>query len=131
MRWIEPLFLPPKEIFPGVHPLVAQTLQRRGFSTPDAIRAFLNPDEYQPCPATELPGMPDAVEILKGAITRNESICIWGDFDVDGQTSTTILYEALGTLGADVIYHIPVRETESHGINVPVLKTIRTKLFRF
>ncbi len=47
---------------------------------------------------------------------------MWGDFDVDGQTSTTLLVSALRKLGADVVYHIPVRATESHGIKIQYLE---------
>jgi len=47
---------------------------------------------------------------------------VWGDFDVDGQTSTAILIQTLRSLGADAAYHIPVRGPESHGIAIPFLK---------
>lgn len=106
----------------GGHPLVAQTLARRGLLDPIAIRGFLDPDAYQPCSPNELPGMDKVVERLKKAIRHNETICVWGDFDVDGQTSTTILVSALTKLGAKVIFHIPVRQDESHGVNLPYLK---------
>jgi single-stranded-DNA-specific exonuclease len=49
---------------------------------------------------------------------------VWGDFDVDGQTSTTILFQTLKELGADVSFHIPIRERESHGVNLPILQEI-------
>ena len=44
---------------------------------------------------------------------------MWGDFDVDGQTATALLVATLADLGAAVSYHVPVRETESHGVNLP------------
>jgi single-stranded-DNA-specific exonuclease len=62
-----------------------------------------------------------AIDRLLHAIQRKERIGVWGDFDVDGQTSTSILVAALRQLGADVIYHIPVRGPESHGIGLPQL----------
>jgi single-stranded-DNA-specific exonuclease len=105
-----------------LHPFVAQTLARHGLTTPQAARAFLNPEVYSPTPAAELPGMTAAVERINHAIRSRESICVWGDFDVDGQTSTTVLVQTLIALGADVTYHIPVRERESHGLNIPHLK---------
>ena len=49
-------------------------------------------------------------------------IGVWGDFDVDGQTATTLFVSGLRKLGGDVIYHIPVRAQESHGIGIPALK---------
>src|SRR5450756_1761135 len=57
-------------------------------------------------------------------VYKRQHICVWGDFDVDGQTSTTVLVQTLLALGADVTYHIPVRERENHGINLPHLKEI-------
>jgi single-stranded-DNA-specific exonuclease len=65
-----------------------------------------------------------AVERLLEAIHKGEKICVWGDFDVDGQTATTTLVSCLRSLGGQVSYHIPLRETESHGVNIPALRRI-------
>jgi single-stranded-DNA-specific exonuclease len=108
----------------GGHPLVAQTLARRGYSDPAAARAFLDPAAYTPTPAMALPGMQAAVARLLGAIQKGERICVWGDFDVDGQTSTALLVASLRRLGARVDFHIPVRASESHGVNLPALSRI-------
>ncbi|MGB8212612.1 MAG: single-stranded-DNA-specific exonuclease RecJ [Anaerolineales bacterium] len=124
MEWIEPSPLDFRAPLPDLHPLVAQALLRRGLRTPEAARAFLDPQAYFPAPASALPGLTSVAEHLERAIHKRESICVWGDFDVDGQTSTTILYQTLQELGANVTFHIPVRENESHGVNVPVLKEI-------
>jgi single-stranded-DNA-specific exonuclease len=124
MRWIEPTFLISPSPLPDLHPLVAQTLVRRGFTTPEAARAFLDPEAYFPASAADLPGLIAAAERIERAIRSSESICVWGDFDVDGQTSTTVLFQTLLALGADVTYHIPVRGDESHGVNLPHLKEI-------
>lgn len=90
----------------------------------DEARAFLQPDSHTPTPASALPGMDSALERVSLAIRRRERICIWGDFDVDGQTATAILVETLRSLGADVTYYIPVRARESHGVHIPRLKEI-------
>jgi single-stranded-DNA-specific exonuclease len=108
----------------GGHPRVAQALANRGILDAKAARAFLDPVAYTPSPPEELPGLVAAAERLQGAIRRNETICVWGDFDVDGQTSTTLLVSTLRSLGADVTYHIPIRLSESHGVNLPVLQNI-------
>lgn len=102
--------------------LLLQTLVRRGLSDPQKARAFLYPDEYVPTPATELPGMARSVARIQTAINNKEKIGVWGDFDVDGQTSTSILVAGFRKLGAEVVYHIPIRETESHGILLAPLK---------
>src|SRR5919108_1034295 len=122
-RWIEP---PPVDIpssFAALNlpPLIAQTLIRRGVDTPEAARAFLQPDSQ---PSTPFPGIEPAVERISAAIRHNEVICVWGDFDVDGQTSTTVLVQTLQALGANVLYYIPIRGKESHGVHIETLKPI-------
>jgi single-stranded-DNA-specific exonuclease len=68
--------------------------------------------------------METAVERITSAIRNNEPICVWGDFDVDGQTSTALLVQTLKGLGADVNYHIPIRAVSSHGVHIPELSEI-------
>jgi single-stranded-DNA-specific exonuclease len=60
--------------------------------------------------------MEKAVARIRTAIQKNETIGIWGDFDVDGQTSTAVLLDGLRRAGAQVRFHIPNRARESHGI---------------
>lgn len=105
----------------GGNHLVAEVLASRGINTPDQARAFLDPEEYTPTPAQEIPGMASAVRLIAEAIQKEEKIGIWGDFDVDGQTATTVLVSALEMLGANIVFHIPVRALESHGVNLPNL----------
>ena len=124
MKWLDPPPLSSAASLPGLHPLVAQTLLRRGLTTPEAARAFLDPGFYTPARPEELPGLAEAVERLEKAIRSGEPICVWGDFDVDGQTSTAILLQALLALGAHVTYHVPVREGEGHGVNIPTLQKV-------
>ncbi|MGC9521086.1 MAG: single-stranded-DNA-specific exonuclease RecJ [Anaerolineae bacterium] len=124
-RWAEPEpIVVPRTLREAVggHPLVAETLVRRGRKTPEAALAFLDPDAYEPTAPESLPGMAVAADRVLLAVRRGERICVWGDFDVDGQTATTVLVSTLRDLGADVIYHIPVRATESHGIKLPWLR---------
>jgi single-stranded-DNA-specific exonuclease len=134
-EWLEPQDIRvPQELQSAIggHPLVTKTLARRGFTGFEAARAFLDPDCYRPASSSELPNMAEAVERLERAIQQGETICVWGDFDVDGQTATTLLVSTLRDLavrqgspqGATVRYHIPVRQTESHGLNLPVLKRL-------
>ena len=101
-RWLDPhpVNIPASFSALGLHPLVAQTLIRRGVLTPDSARAFLRPDEI---PSTPFPNIEPAVEIIKAAIRNNDMICVWGDFDVDGQTSTALLVQTLQMLSANVI----------------------------
>jgi single-stranded-DNA-specific exonuclease len=122
-RWLDPQTVQVPASFStlDLHPLVAQTLIRRGILTPEAARAFLHPETLPPAP---FPGIENAVEIIQSAIQRNVRICVWGDFDVDGQTSTALLVQTLRALGADVMYYVPIRGKESHGVHVETLKPI-------
>jgi single-stranded-DNA-specific exonuclease len=122
--WIEPVpvDVPPEfQAAIGGRPMVARILVQRGITDITAARAFLDPDAYTPCPPEALPGMLAACQRIESAIRQGETICVWGDFDVDGQTSTTLLVSALRGLGAKVLYHIPVRAKESHGVTVEAL----------
>jgi single-stranded-DNA-specific exonuclease len=118
-RWIEPESVPvPPSLRKAVggHPLVAETLARRGFIAPDAARAFLDPAVYTPASPADLPDLSLAVDRLCRAIDENEQIAIWGDFDADGQTATALLLGSLRAMGADVLFHIPARQ-EGHGLH--------------
>jgi single-stranded-DNA-specific exonuclease len=103
------------------HPFTAQLLAQRGLTTIDLARAFLDPDAYRPALPEALPGLGEAVARLLQAIEQQELICVWGDFDVDGQSSTALLVLALHSLGAKVRSYIPNRLTESHGMKLPAL----------
>lgn len=123
MRWIEspPVDTPP---FPGLHPIIAQVLARRGMTNQEEVDAFLNPDHYTPSPASVLPGIQAAVERIAHAVHAGEHICVWGDFDVDGQTAATLLVQTLRSLEAKVTYHIPIRSLEGHGVKTPNLEKV-------
>jgi single-stranded-DNA-specific exonuclease len=108
----------------GGDPLVSEVLVRRGFNDLERVQAFLNPDFYVPSSPYELQDMQVAIERLCEALEKGQKICVWGDFDVDGQTATTLLVSSLQVLGGKVQYHIPLRSKESHGVNLPVLKEI-------
>jgi single-stranded-DNA-specific exonuclease len=134
-EWIEPYPVSvPEELVAaaGGNPLVAKVLYQRGFTQAEQVQAYLNPDLYQPASAYDLPDMGIAVERLQRALQHGERICVWGDFDVDGQTSTTLLVDSLRQLGGRplggrplegvVSYHIPLRATEGHGIQLTALQ---------
>ena len=107
----------------GLHPIVSRALTRRGFDSAGAARAFLEPGLYPVTPASELPDVEPTLRRIWKALRQNERICVWGDFDVDGQTATTVLIQTLRAIGANVTYHIPIREKESHGVKIEYLKT--------
>lgn len=109
-----------KNHFPN--PFIHTRLAEIGIQTVAEAEAFLNPECYRPSPPSELPDLDNAAERVWQALQNKERIGVWGDFDVDGQTSTTLLVEALQKLGGEVVFHIPNRDKESHGIRLPYLQ---------
>ena len=100
-------------------PLLARLLANRGIKEAADISAFLNLQDYQPTDPNELPDAQLAVDRIVKAIESKEAILIYGDFDVDGITGTSVLYETLKKhLKANVSYYIPDRATEGHAFTV-------------
>ncbi len=115
---------PPQPLLTGqlaqqlnISPLLAQCLVNRGHSEPAALASFLEPRLKQLADPFLLPNMAAAVERLLLARARNEPLVIFGDYDVDGVTSTTILFEVLGRLGWTVNYYLPHRMDEGYGLS--------------
>ena len=109
----------------GGNELLARALVSRGITTWEQAQGFLDPHFYPPADPFDLPDMQTAVDRLQAALRKGECIGVWGDFDVDGQTATSLLVGVLRGLGANVQYHVPVRAHESHGVNLPGLISFR------
>ena len=90
--------------------LINKILDRRGHTA-----KFLEPTRETVHSPWQLHDMQKAVNRIKQAIDNQEKITIYGDYDADGITSTTVMYEVLRTLGADVHYYIPNRFTDGYG----------------
>jgi len=101
----------------GISKIVANLLISRGIVDTEEARQFLDCDLKDLHDPSLMKGMDKAVERIARAITTSENILIFGDFDVDGITSTTILNKALVALGGDVSYYSPNRLTEGYGLN--------------
>ncbi|WP_172187114.1 single-stranded-DNA-specific exonuclease RecJ [Lentilactobacillus kribbianus] len=101
----------------NISPLVAEILIKRGYDNDEDIQAFLNPDETAFNDPTLMHDMDKAVERIQTAVMQEELITVYGDYDADGITSTTIVYETLSAIGANVNYYIPNRFTEGYGPN--------------
>jgi len=97
----------------------------RGIKSPGEIRDFLNPKLENLQNPNKLYDVEKSVKIIREAIRKNKNIWIYGDYDVDGITSTAVLYLALKELGAEnVSYYIPIRD-EGYGLNNDALKKIK------
>ena len=104
---------------------ILKILFSRGIKSPGEIRDFLNPKLENLQNPNKLYDVEKAVKIIREAIQKNKNIWIYGDYDVDGITSTAVLYLALKELGAEnVSYYIPIRD-EGYGLNNDALKKIK------
>jgi single-stranded-DNA-specific exonuclease len=106
----------------------AQLLWQRGMQEIDRLPGYLDCDQYQPIsPFAFGSEMTAAVERLKKAYIYHEKVAIWGDFDADGVTATSVLWDGLGQFfsqGEQLSYYIPDRMKESHGLNLAGVKKL-------
>lgn len=98
-------------------PLIERLLLSRGIKTPAEIDTFLNPLNIQLTHPNAFCDMQKAVSRIVKAVENDENILIYGDFDADGLTSTSLMVKTLTHIGANVSYYIPKREGDGHGLN--------------
>jgi len=107
-----------------VSPLVAQVLINRQITDAQTGAHFLTPKLTDLIDPAQMPGIAPAVQRLKQAVTNRERITIYGDYDVDGITGVSILWQILTMLGADVDYYIPHRIDEGYGLNADAVESL-------
>lgn len=110
-----------------VSPLLARCLVNRGFSSVDQAAVFLEPRLKNLADPFLLPNMRDAVDRLLAARKENQSLVIFGDYDVDGVTSTALLVEVLTALGWKVHYYLPNRFDEGYGLSAEAVENCLLK----
>lgn len=105
--------------------LLQNILIGRGIANMADMEKFLNPSvkEYMPDPSV-LRDMDVAAALIADSVLNHEKIAIYGDYDVDGITSTAIFVKYLRALGADVMWHLPTREGEGYGLNTDAIDEI-------
>ena len=108
----------------GTAPIIGQILWNRGLQTAEAARAFLHPEDEPYCDPFLMMDMERAAHRILEAIHVGEQIVVYGDYDVDGMTSTTLLMKNIRALGGMVSYYIPNRFTEGYGLNGAALRQI-------
>lgn len=109
----------------NISKMLAMVLVNRGIKNPEEGKRFLWPEMDDLFDPYRLPDMEVAVNRIMKAIQIGEKICVYGDYDVDGITSVSIMAKTLNTMGADVFYYIPNRMDEGYGLNQQALEEIR------
>ena len=109
----------------SLNPLVVNVMLNRGLKSKDEMKAFICPDLCRFHDPYLMKGMDRAVRRIWEAIERKETIAVYGDYDVDGITSVSMLYLALKEMKADVLYFIPDRLKEGYGVNAEAIRRLR------
>ncbi|MCL2927638.1 MAG: single-stranded-DNA-specific exonuclease RecJ [Trichodesmium sp. MAG_R01] len=110
---------------------LAQLLWQRGIKNPEDIASFLDPKQYKPASFSAFGSeINNAVARIISARNNQEKVAIWGDFDADGITSTSVLWDGLGEFLDKIdqlTYYIPNRFIESHGLNFSGIERLAKK----
>lgn len=104
-----------------ISPVCAKLIYNRGYRTADKAREFLNTDISMLHDPYLMKDMERATERICRALEKNEKITVYGDYDVDGVTSVSLLYLYLKSHGADIDYYIPSRNKEGYGVSVSAI----------
>lgn len=111
----------------GISEILATLLVNRGYNTVDSAKAFIGKSTEILHDPFLLNGMDKGVRRILDAVKNKEKIAIYGDYDVDGVTSVSILYLYLESLGADVCYYIPNRKGEGYGVSEQAVRMLAEK----
>ena len=107
-----------------IHPVIAKVLFSRQIDTAEKVEKYFNPDLENLYDPFLLDGMSTAVKRIIKALRDGEQIVIYGDYDVDGVTSVSILYDGLFRMGGKVSFFIPNRFKEGYGVSLQGIKNI-------
>src|SRR3990170_7286992 len=110
-----------------VLPVMAQLLINRGLVDCDKAFSFLSPDLKSLHDPLTMKDMGKAVKRIAEALRKREKIAIYGDYDVDGVSSSALLYLFFREIGVDVLTCIPDRKSEGYGLNIEAIKRLASK----
>ena len=102
----------------GISRILATLLAQQGINSTEQAKKFFEPSMEEIHDPTLLHDMDKAVERIEQAVEKQEQITIYGDYDADGITSTSLMYETLLSVGANVNYYVPNRFTDGYGPNM-------------
>ncbi|MEG2198896.1 MAG: single-stranded-DNA-specific exonuclease RecJ [Anaerovorax sp.] len=107
------------------HPIILELLKKRGIQSEAEMLEFFSEKPKQTYDPFLLHNMAEGVDLILSTIKCKEKICIYGDYDADGVTSTGLLLQFLKNLTEEVSYYIPSRFDEGYGMNKGALDTIK------
>ncbi|MBI3995799.1 MAG: single-stranded-DNA-specific exonuclease RecJ [Nitrospirae bacterium] len=127
-RWVQPLLDAEthsrlmREL--SLRPATASVLMNRGIRVPEAARSFLNPSASDLLDPFRLNEMDRAVSRIRAAVRRSERVVVYGDYDVDGVTATTLYLDFFKRQGLEADFYIPHRLKEGYGLNESAIRTL-------
>ncbi len=102
----------------GVSTFLVRLLRTRGLASATEMDVFLSPHLRHLAPPESYPGMAEAASVLAQGLAEGRTLCVWGDYDVDGVTSTALVLDFLRGRGIAARRHIPDRVGEGYGLNI-------------
>ena len=123
----EPEYLAQKSEQLKLPPLITSILLHRHIDSYEIAKDFFRPHFKQLHDPFLMKDMEKAVKRIYKALRDGEKIFVYGDYDVDGVTSTAILYKAIGKLGGKISFYIPERQKEGYGLSENGIRQIKRK----
>ncbi len=109
----------------NISPILSRILINRSINNAAAAKQFLFPRLSFLSDPLEIPHMAQALEVVQSARQQNKKVCVFGDYDVDGVSSSAILIDVLRKIGFSCEYYIPHRRDEGYGLNLAAIKKIK------
>jgi single-stranded-DNA-specific exonuclease len=108
----------------GISTTIADLLWRRGYTSAEAMDAYLCPGLRHLMRPEEIAGMAEAAPLLARALTAGRTVAVWGDYDVDGITGTALLVDFLRERGFSPLWRLPERAAEGYGLNMAGIEAL-------
>ena len=108
----------------SISPLLLDILWRRGLDSPEELDAYLSARLPDLVPPSRWPQFPQAAEVISKGLLDGKKLAVWGDYDVDGITSSTLVLDVLEAHGLDALWHVPDRRSEGYGLNIPAIEEL-------
>ena len=110
-----------------ISPLLANIIWTRGFNNLESANQYLNAPLKSLTPPDKWPQIPQAARLLADSLLAGKKLAVWGDYDADGVTSTTLVLDVLEHHGFQIDHHLPDRTLEGYGLNIPNLEKLAAR----